>query len=484
MNKQEPASVNEVADTSQKDAPLESNQLENCDDKQTSIKNVVSLGSAPTDAQRQTNTLFDNKDSKKALQATGPTFNASLKRARLTSAILRFSNLYGPKKLWTRMLIVSIASLLMGFVTLILVQNTGIYNFGLSSFTQGLARLTFVKLALNPEVPSATVEAAFNIVFWMVYLVMNIPLIIFSYFKLGKRFTILSIIYVVLNNLFGLALGFIPNVSNIVVFTNANDSQILTDLTKNLVSHPENAQFLTDNFKGALRFIPVIWGYGPDASKAIGLLFYGVVFAVVVGIFYTVIFVTGGCTGGADFISQWFANAKQKSIGGILLYVNTAVLIIGVLLGSYIPGSLVLDNIPANVLNPTTGLPVKDFAWGAPLYFSPNLVTTLFAAVIFGALMDSWFPRYRLARVEIFTDKIKDIRDLLINDKNPHSLSIQDIIGGYSMDKRQIIVTISMYIEVPRLIRLIRTVDKNCLLSITTIRGIDGYVYITESTEA
>lgn len=98
--------------------------------------------------------------------------------------------------------------------------------------------------------------------------------------------------------------------------------------------------------------------------------------------------------------------------------------------------------------------------------------------------MDSWFPRYRLARVEIYTDKIQEIRNLLINDKNPHSLSIQDVIGGYSLNKRQIIVTISMYIEVPRLIRLIRAVDKTCLLSITTIRGIDGYVFLTESTEA
>lgn len=98
--------------------------------------------------------------------------------------------------------------------------------------------------------------------------------------------------------------------------------------------------------------------------------------------------------------------------------------------------------------------------------------------------MDSWFPRYRLARVEIYTDKIQEIRNLLINDKNPHSLTIQDVIGGYSLNKRQIIVTISMYIEVPRLIRLIRAVDKTCLLSITTIRGIDGYVFLTESTEA
>lgn len=73
-----------------------------------------------------------------------------------------------------------------------------------------------------------------------------------------------------------------------------------------------------------------------------------------------------------------------------------------------------------------------------------------------------------------------EIRSLLLNDDHPHSLSIQDIVGGYSLDHRQIIVTISMYIEVPHLIRKIRSVDKNCLVSITTIRGVDGYIYLAD----
>lgn len=444
--------------------------------------------------------VYDNKDTKKALEATNNQLCSLLKRTRLTTSILHFANLYGPKKLWSRIAIISLTALLQSFVTLILIQNTGIYNFGLSSITQGLARISFVHLALNQN-NITLANDAFNIVFWAAYLVLNIPLFVFSWFKIGKRFTYLTMIYVVVSNLFGLALSFIPNISRVVIFTNANDSfiykQLLTNRNVNgQPVYPPNSSI--NNLQGllaSLRFLPVLWQYPDDASKAVGLLFYGLIFAVTTTLFYTIIFVVGGSTGGFDFISQWYANVKQKSLGGVLLYANTALLLLGVLIGSYIPGSLILQKIPETItvnqyaapgstMNNVSNFTLRSLARSAPLYFSPNLISTLFAAIIFGALMDSWFPRYRLARVEIYTDKIQEIRNLLINDKNPHSLTIQDVIGGYSLNKRQIIVTISMYIEVPRLIRLIRAVDKTCLLSITTIRGIDGYVFLTESTEA
>ncbi len=35
-----------------------------------------------------------------------------------------------------------------------------------------------------------------------------------------------------------------------------------------------------------------------------------------------------------------------------------------------------------------------------------------------------------------------------------------------------------MYVEIPNLIRIIRKIDKDCLVSITRIRGIDGYIYL------
>lgn len=146
---------------------------------------------------------------------------------------------------------------------MILIQNTGIYNFGLSSITQGLARISFVHLALNQN-NITLANDAFNIVFWAAYLLLNIPLFVFSWFKIGKRFTYLTMIYVVVSNLFGLALSFIPNISRVVIFTNANDSSIYKQLitNKNVNGeqvYPPNSQI--NNLQGllaSLRFLPVL----------------------------------------------------------------------------------------------------------------------------------------------------------------------------------------------------------------------------------
>lgn len=444
------------------------------------IKNIVSLGSEPN-VDPGTKTLYDNQSTSLNLNSIKKT-NENIKRARLTTAILKFANLYGPKQIWTRCLVAIIVALIQGFVSLLLIQNTGLYNFGISSITQGLARLTFVKLSLDSS--TVDVNAIYQIVFWLVYVMINIPLILFSWFKVGKRFTYLTAIYLVTSNILGFALGFIPGINEISIFTNANSSQIHSLLNDNLASLSKDNPLLADpNFQRSISFIPVLWGLSSDASKAVGLLCYGLIFAFTSAFFYTILFVIGASTGGTDFISQYFAKTRHKSLGGILLYANLSTLLIGVLIGSYIPGSLVLSQFPNSLIDPTNGEPINSLAWSAPLYFSPNIMATLLSSVIFGILMDQWFPRYRLARVEIYTDKTMEIRSLLLNDRNPHSLSIQDITGGYSLDRKQIIVTISMYIEIPRLIRLIRTVDKNCLLSITTIRGIDGYIYLSEDSE-
>lgn len=437
------------------------------------IKNVVSLGSEPN-IDPSTKTLYDNQSTSLNLNSIKKT-NENIKRARLTTTILKFANLYGPKQVWTRCLVAIIVALIQGFVSLLLIQNTGLYNFGVSSITQGLARLTFVKLSLDNA--TVDVNAIYQIVFWLVYVMVNIPLILFSWFKVGKRFTYLTAIYLVTSNILGFGLGFIPGISEISIFTNANSSQIPS------LFPADNTLLADPNFKRSISFIPVLWGLSSDASKAVGLLCYGLIFAFTSAFFYTILFVIGASTGGTDFISQYFAKTRHKSLGGILLYANLTTLLIGVLIGSYIPGSMILSQFPDSVKDPANGESIKTLAWSAPLYFSPNIMATLLSSVIFGILMDQWFPRYRLARVEIYTDKTMEIRSLLLNDRNPHSLSIQDITGGYSLDRKQIIVTISMYIEIPRLIRLIRTVDKNCLLSITTIRGIDGYIYLSEDSE-
>ncbi len=422
------------------------------------------------------------------------------RRAHLTTSLLKFAVFYEFRNSSYRILIIVLCALIQSFLSTLLIQNTGLYNSGISSLTQGLARITFVTLSLqnNPDVDANMV---YQIVFWFLYVVVNVPLIVFSWFKIDRRFTVLATIYLVTTNVFGFALGQIPGIGNLSLFTNVKDNAVYNLLQNayNAINAPnadlaalgytpeqaDSIRALHDdpNFVSSLKFVPGLWEVSSDAVRAVALLCYGLVFAFTNAVFYTIVFILGGSTGGSDFISQYVATKKHRSISSIMIYVNLITLAAGVLLGSYVPGSMILERFASTGIrtggfDDTTFVMLNELAWSVPVYFSPNVVGSLVSVALFSQIMDSWFPRYRLARVEIFTDKTMEIRDLMLNSEKSHSLSIQDIIGGYSLDHKQAILTISMYIDIPQLIRTIRSVDSRCLISITSIRGIDGYIYL------
>ncbi|WP_052664011.1 DUF2179 domain-containing protein [Mycoplasmoides alvi] len=416
----------------------------------------------------------------------------NVKRVRLTTSLLHFASFYELKNSWYRIFIIIVCALIQGFLSILLIQNTGLYNFGISSVTQGLARITYVQLSLTGA--KIDINLIYQLVFWLLYLFINIPLIFFSWFKIGRRFTLYTTIYLVITNLFGFALGQIPGIEDLSLFTNVNNNAVHNLLLQAYKDNPNPVVINLFNdkaFLNSLSFVPGLWEVNADVGRNVGLLCYGLLFALTSSFFYTIIFISGGSSGGSDFITQWYATKKYKSIATIIVYVNLITLLLGVLLGSYIPGSMILerfkdsgigtgsyDTLLSGEVKPIT---LDELAWSVPIFFSPNIVGTLISLVLFSQIMNSLFPKYRLARVEIYTDKTMEIRNLMLNDDgHQHSLSIEDIRGGYSLDKRQVIVTISMYIDVPRLIRKIRAIDDKCLVSITSIRGIDGYIYLSE----
>lgn len=437
--------------------------------------------------------LFDNQLTQNRFDILNKTNNS--KRVRLTTQILRFTILYGPKKIWQKIAIIVTCALFQGFLTILLIQNTGLYNFGISSITQGLARITFVSLTFNSNngLSPTIVNLIYQLVFWVLYLIINIPLIIFSWLKVGRRFTYLTIIYLVVTNVFGFCLNMIPGIDDIAIFTNVNSSVIknFLDMTKNLDIDGKHTEIVKDlledkNFIKCLSFIPGMWKVPNDANKSIALMCYGMLFALSSAFFYTVLFITDSSTGGTDFISQWYAKRCHKSIASIMAYVNLVTLSIGALLGSYLSGSLVLKKIPDFITvngylpKPIEGVNTfKNLAWDLSIYFSPNVISILISLVLFASVTNVWFPKYRLARVEIYTSKTMEIRSMLLNDEHPYSLSIQDIAGGYSLNKRQVVMTISMFMEIPYLIRRIRSIDEKCLISIISLHGIDGYIYLS-----
>ncbi|QZX49058.1 YitT family protein [Mycoplasma sp. E35C] len=431
------------------------------------------------------------KSSKDKLANFADSLNkVTVSRTRLRSSLLNFAGLYGPKKLWTRIILIVVISVIQGLVSLFFIRNSGLYNLGVSSLTQGLARTLFVFLPAN--LPK---DLIFNLTFWVLYILINIPLIIFSYFKVGKRFTILTTIYVVLANLVGLTFGFIPGISDVGIFTinTAGNSSIihevhvahnnnqLTELYNKLVEsyNPQTNTFVLTDLGKQLGYIPLIWENNNEVNKILSMFLYAFIAGSISSVLYTILFVIGASTGGMDFVSQYVAKIKRKSIAGILFYTNFTTLLIAVIIGSYVPASHVLQQLDGLKI-PNSENYFKSLSWAPSLLFSPNFIGSILAALVVSMFLDALFPRYKMAKIEIYSNNSERIRQTLLSDHHPHTMSISKIVGGFSKEEREMISTTTLFVEIPRIIRLIREVDKDCLISITQIRGIDGWMYITE----
>ena len=72
-----------------------------------------------------------------------------------------------------------IVGLLMSFTSLLFIQNTGVYVSGTSGIFQGVARI--VKVIMKKEtIDNNVVTLTYQLMFYGLYLITNIPLMIFS----------------------------------------------------------------------------------------------------------------------------------------------------------------------------------------------------------------------------------------------------------------------------------------------------------------
>jgi uncharacterized membrane-anchored protein YitT (DUF2179 family) len=120
-----------------------------------------------------------------------------------------------------------------------------------------------------------------------------------------------------------------------------------------------------------------------------------------------------------------------------------------------------------------------------PFLLSANLAASFIYVVVTGLLLNRFYPLHRIVKVEVMSTKIHEIRTYLFEHKFTHSLSISKNIGAYSLQEKEVLWTICMYIETPKLIRHIGKVDPDALIMITSVLGIDGKIklYRQGSTE-
>lgn len=358
------------------------------------------------------------------------------------SKLVKFNFLFKKQNTMKKLAWLIFLSLSMSITTLLLVQNSGLYSSGVAGIFQAVARFSQAALR-NDGVDLNTVNLIYNIMFWGFYLLANIPLLIFAHKKISKQFAYLTFLYILMNQIFGLCFSFIPGIEDINIFGSTSyisDNVIINEIGLKLAE----------------------W----NGQGAFSLFIYAVVCSLIVGIQYAFLYIIGGSSGGTDVASFYFAKKKNKSIGFMLAIINTLCLLVSVLFGSV--ASLIL-------IDPNT---TKDANTLIQIIFSPNLVFSIFLTIMVSFSVNYYFPKSKFTQIKIYTNDATALKNKMILMDYKHDIFINEMLNA--MDDKPIFTleTICMYIELPDILSIIRSIDLQAMISINRLSDVDGDMFI------
>ncbi|MGL5640581.1 MAG: DUF2179 domain-containing protein [Mycoplasmoidaceae bacterium] len=376
------------------------------------------------------NNISNKKEEK--IQVKGSA-GANFEKKFFKSSTLRLSKIYSITSKRQKYIMVILIGMMIGFLTLIFLKNTGLYSMGVTAITQGLSRIITSIMFLN-KVDENVVNIVSDLTFWFFILIVNSPLLFFAKKHIGNQFTFLTLAYLLTSSIFPFLISLIPGIQNVLLFGDIKSVE-LTNL-------PPNITLLT-------------WG-SLDSGKVISLFFYSLAFPFLSVLLYTIVYAIGGSTGGSDIISIYYLKIKLKSLGQILIVINFFCVITGSFIGSYV----------------SIGILEND--WHYQNFFSPNLVCSIINFSIFGFLLQVLYPRFRMSSIKVFGKNIEKINEHLDSINCIHSRTISKAIGSYSKKEQYILEMYITIIELGPIIKEIRKIDNNAFIVINKNIEIDG----------
>ncbi|WP_406613770.1 DUF2179 domain-containing protein [Mycoplasma corogypsi] len=260
--------------------------------------------------------------------------NTTYKRTKMSNFGLKLNSLYSHLSMRKIISITILAALFFGTISVFFVKNVGIYNFGLAAFGQSAARIIVTAIKADSGITVAIRNLIDQFVFWVLYIILSIPIFIFGYKKIGKVFTALTVLFLAVSSLVSFSIGLIPGANDVYLIGNFDNTTV-----KNVL--PEYKKALSG-------IIPLLWS---DGGNIIALMIYSIAYGYMLAYIFAIIQIIGGTAGVTGVIGEWYANEKQKSFGSISGYMNIIIVFISVLVGSWLPGSLLLQEAKTEQMN-------------------------------------------------------------------------------------------------------------------------------------
>ncbi|QHX36606.1 YitT family ABC transporter [Spiroplasma sp. BIUS-1] len=188
--------------------------------------------------------------------------------------------------------------------------RAGLFPAGIGAIARFFATLTF------PGKDQVNLQSSFYFVY---YFIVNIPLFIFGYFKLGRKFTFTTFLFVILQ------IGF-DQIFQALPYINPKEFHLIV-----------NFQLISG--------MPGAWNTG------IWLFIFGALGGILLGFSYSIVYKIGSSTGGLDFLTVFISNRTNKPVGSLNRKVNLIILACVIVLNTLIiPMSLINSDIKIDVL--------------------------------------------------------------------------------------------------------------------------------------
>ncbi|WP_338985577.1 YitT family ABC transporter [Spiroplasma endosymbiont of Diplazon laetatorius] len=188
--------------------------------------------------------------------------------------------------------------------------RAGLFPAGVGAIARFFATLTF------PGKEQVDLQSSFYFVY---YLIINIPLFVFGYLKLGKKFTFTTFLFVLLQ------IGF-DQIFQALPYINPKEFHLIV-----------NFQLISG--------MPGAWNTG------IWLFIFGALGGIILGFSYSIVYKIGSSTGGLDFLTVYLSNKTNKPVGSLNRKVNLIILACVIVLNTLIiPLELINSDIKIDVL--------------------------------------------------------------------------------------------------------------------------------------
>ncbi|MCK5762261.1 MAG: YitT family protein [Candidatus Izimaplasma sp.] len=274
------------------------------------------------------------------------------------------------KKEYKKILVIAVGSLIYAVGIVWFLNPSGVYSGGITGTAQ-----------LITNICDRFLGGSINL--GLLIFLLNVPIVIFGFVKMTRKFIYYSLYSVLLQSLF---IGLFP--VNILL---QND-------------------LLSNALVGG-----ILIGIGTGLNLRVG-----------------------GSAGGVDIIFQYISFKRNITMGSLGMILNVFI------------------------------ISIAGFVFGWPI-----AIYTIIRVIITSLVIDKVHTSYNYIKIEVITEHGVEIADLLVS-RTIHGVTISKGKGAYSHHEKDILHTIISSYELNKFIMLIRAIDKEAFISVSTVKKVVG----------